>query len=169
MNNTKIHHRLKKYENYTHLNISGVLLVIAILMLIGISSFPKNLLLSLGFMGLAIMSYKILKTTKPITFSDTSISLGKKVNGFKRDIIKIDDIVKIQLVSESLTEFQPAAKYSGGDVTVISNYYRIILKDKSVIKFDNLYDEQMQSDLKDWCHNNTIDLDLDVKIVIDKT
>lgn len=169
MKSVKTHQRLKKYESYTHLNIAGVLLILAIIMMIGVSSFPKNLILSLGLLGLAIGSYKILKTSKPVIISDKSICLGKMVNGFKKTIIKVEDIIKVELVFESLKEFRPAAKYTGGNVEVNSNYYRFILNDKSVIRFDNLYDEQLQSDLKDWCHNYTIDLDLEVKISIDKT
>ena len=163
---TKTYHKLKLYNNYRHINVAGVLIILGLLMLFGIPSFPKNLLLSLLFLLLAFISYQTLKTTKPILIYRNYICLGKMVNGYKKTNINADLIVSIDLIYEIKTEFRPAAAFIGGDVDVHSNYYQIKLKNNSHIRFDNLYDKQLQDDLKHWCQDNNIELNLDVKKTI---
>ncbi len=88
------------------------------------------------------------------------------VNGYKKNNINASSIESIDLVHEIKTEFRPAAAFMGGDVDVHSNYYQIKLKDNSHIRFDDLYDKQLQNDLKLWCLDNSIVLNLDVKKII---
>lgn len=165
-NNSITYHQLKLYNNYKHITVAGVLVVFGLLMLLGIPTFPKNLLLSLLFFLFAYIGYQTLKTTKPVSISKYDICLGKMVNGYKKTNIIASSIISIDLVHEIKTEFRPAAAYTGGDVDVHSNYYQIKLKDNSYIQFDNLYDKQLQSDLKPWCKDNNIELNLDVKKII---
>ena len=166
MQDTKTHQQLNIYKSYNHSTTAGVLTVVGFLMLFGISTFPKNLLTSLVFFGFAYMSYKVLRTTKPIIISDKSISLGKMVNGYKETNMGSESIKKIELVSETKTEFRPARTHDGGDIELFSNYYRFILMDESEIRFDNVYDDQLKTDIKSWCQNNDIDLNLEIKEVI---
>ncbi|RIJ47712.1 hypothetical protein D1614_14125 [Maribellus luteus] len=153
----RIHHQLKLYNNYNHITVTGVLVVFGFLMLIGIPVFPKNLILSLLFFCLAFIAHKNLKTTKPVSITKNSISLGKMVNGYAKTTIDSKSINRIDLVDETKIEFRSAAKFSGGEVKIYSNYYLFHLKDKSEIRFDNLYDKQLQVDLMDWCRNNSIE------------
>lgn len=164
--NLKTYHQLKLYNNYNHINVAGILIVFGFLMLFGIPTFPKNLLLSLMFFSLAYIAYNTIKTTKPILISKNYICLGKMVNGYKKTKINANFIVSIDLVYEIKTEFRPTAAFIGGDVDVHSNYYQIKLKNNSYIRFDNLYDKQLQDDLKHWCQDNNIELNLDVKKII---
>ena len=166
--NVKIFHQLKLYNNYNHIIIAGVLVIFGFLMLIGISVLTKRLLLSAIFFALAYLSYQTFKSTKPIIVDRKNIYLGKMVNGFKKTCINSDSIERIDLVHEIKTEFRPVAAVVGGDVDVHSNYYLIKLKDNRQIQFDNLYDEKLQNELKQWCLNNNIELDLDVKKRIKK-
>nr|WP_319571588.1 hypothetical protein [uncultured Draconibacterium sp.] len=165
-NNSITYHQLKFYNNYKHFTVAGVLVVFGLLMLLGISTFPKNLLLSLLFFSFAYLGYRTLKTTKPISIFKNYICLGKMVNGYKKNNINASSIESIDLVHEIKTEFRPAAAFIGGDVDVHSNYYQIKLKDNSHIRFDDLYDKQLQNDLKLWCLDNSIVLNLDVKKII---
>lgn len=166
--NSKTYHQLKLYKSYNHINVSGVLVIIGLFMLFGISTFPKNLLVSLLFLLLAFTSYNILKTTKPINIHRNHICLGKMVNGYKKTNILANTIASIKLVYEIKTEFRPAAALVGGDVDVHSNYFQINLKNNSHIRFDNLYDKQLQDDLRHWCRENNIELNLDVKKLINE-
>ncbi|WP_321344470.1 hypothetical protein [uncultured Draconibacterium sp.] len=165
-NNSITHHQLKFYNNYKHFTVAGVLVVFGLLMLLGISTFPKNLLLSLLFFSLAYLGYQTLKTTKPISIFKNYICLGKMVNGYKKNNINASSIESIDLVHEIKTEFRSADAFMGGDVDVHSNYYQIKLKDNSYIRFENLYDKQLQNDLKLRCLDNSIELNLDVKKII---
>ncbi len=156
----------KRYKDYKHLNVSGVIMVLGIVMFLVIKDFPKNLLLFLALSGLAVFSYKKLKTEKPVTFSESSICLGKMVNGFENTYIELKDILRIELVSETKTETHSKAIYTNGEINVFSNYYCIYLKNNQEIKFDNLYDDQMKTYVGEWCDKNKIDANLDVKKVI---
>lgn len=166
MNKYKTYHQLKLYNNNKHFTVAGVLIIFGLLMLLGIPTFPKNILLSLLFFLLAYIGYQSLKTTKPISISRYDICLGRMVNGYKKTIINANFIISIDLVYEIKTEFRTAAAYIGGDVDVHSNYYQIKLKDNSQLRFDDLYDEQLQNGLKEWCMENNIKLNLDVKKII---
>lgn len=164
--NSKTHHQLKFYKNYNHINVSGVLVVFGLLTFFGIPAFPKNLLVSLLFFLGAITSYKLLKTTKPIFIHKDHICLGKMVNGYKETDINAKAIASIDLVYEVKTEFRAVAALNGGDEDVHSNYFQIKLKNNNHIRFDNQYDKQLQDDLKQWCEKNNIEINLDVKKVI---
>jgi len=165
MQNIKPHHQLDKYKSYTHSTVAGVLIVIGIVMLIGISSFPKNLIFSILFFGFAFISYKRLKTTKSITIQNRSISLGKFVSGYKTQDIDITTINSIELIHETKGDFSPnmAMATGDGDIEIHSNYYLFYLKNDKVIKFDNLYDDKFQVNLKEWCLKNGIEINLEVK------
>lgn len=160
------HNQLKLYNNYNHFVVAGVLIVFGLLMLWGIPTFPRNLFMSLMFFSLAYVGYRTLKTSKPILISKKEICLGKMVNGYKTTKIDGDSIESIELIHEVKTEFRAAEIYTGGDVEVHSNYYQIYLKDNSYIRFDNLYDRQLQNDLKHFCLDNNIEITLDVKKII---
>ncbi|KJF42929.1 hypothetical protein [Draconibacterium sediminis] len=164
--NSKTYHQLKYYNNYNHLTVAGVLVVFGLLMLVGISTFPKNLVLALLFFTLAYLGYQTLKTTKPISIDRNNICLGKMVNGFKQTNINANSIDSIELVYEIKTEFSVAAAYIGGEVDKHSDYYQIKLKDNSLIRFDNLYDKQLQNDLKLWCRYNNVAVNLNVRKII---
>ncbi len=165
-NSSKTYHQLKLYNNYKHISVAGVLIVFGLLMLLGIPTFPKNLLLSLLFFLFAYLSYHTLKTTKPISIFKNYICLGKMVNGYKKNNISASSIESIELVHEIKTEFRPAAAFIGGDVDVHSDYYQIKLKSNNYIQFDDLYDKQLQNDLKLWCQDNNIKSNLEVKKII---
>lgn len=163
---SKTYHQRKFYNNYKHITIAGILVVFGLLMLLGIPTFPKNLLLSLLFFSLAYAGFLTLKTTKPISIFKNYICLGKMVNGYKKNNINASSIESIDLVHEIKTEFRPAAAFIGGDVDVHSNYFQIKLKNNTEIRFDDLYDKQLQNDLKLWCQDNKIELNLDSKKII---
>lgn len=165
-NNSITYHQLKFYNNYKHITVAGVFVVFGLIMLSGISTFPKNLLLSLLFFSLAYVGYQTLKTTKPISIFKNYICLGKMVDGYKKNNINASSIESIDLVHEIKTEFRPAATFIGGDVDVHSDYYQIKLRNNNYIRFDDLYDKQLQNDLRVWCLDNNIKLDLDVKKII---
>lgn len=162
----KTYHQLKIYKNYKHITIAGVFVVFGLLMLLGITTFPKNFLLSLLFFLLAYFSYRILNSTRPISIFRNHICLGKMVNSYKVTNINVSSIVNINLVHEIKTESRTAAALIGKKVDIHSNYYQITLKDSNKIRFNNIYDKQLQSDLKFWCHDNNIELNLDVKKII---
>ena len=88
------------------------------------------------------------------------------VNGYRKNNISASSIESIDLIHEIKTEFRPAAAFIGGDVDVHSNYYQIKLRNNNHIRFDDLYDKQLQNDLRLWCRDNNIKLDLDVKKII---
>lgn len=88
------------------------------------------------------------------------------VNGFKQTNINANSIDSIELVYEIKTEFSVAAAYIGGEVDKHSDYYQIKLKDNSLIRFDNLYDKQLQNDLKLWCRYNNVAVNLNVRKII---
>ena len=165
-NNSKTYHQLKLYNNYKHIIVAGVFIVFGLLVLLGIPTFPKNLLLSILFFSLAYLGYQTLKTTRPITIFKNHIYLGRMVSGYKKNNISASSIENIDLVHEIKTEFRPAAAFIGGDVDVHSNYYQIKLKNNNYIRFDDLYDKQLHNDLKLWCLDNNIKLNLDVKKII---
>ncbi len=162
----KTYHQLKLYKSNSHYTVAGVFVVLGLLMLFGIPSFPKNLFISLSFFTLAYISFCILKTSRPITLTKNSICLGKGVNGYKTKFISAVTIERIELIYEINTKFSPVAMYTGGDVDIHSNYFHIKLKDNSKVKFDNRYEKQLEEDLKLWCKENNIVLDLDVKKII---
>lgn len=162
----KEYHQLKENSNKNHINIAMVLAVLGIVMLFAIQPFPLNLLISVLFFSLAIITYQSLKTSKSIALYKEHISLGKVVNGYKASNIKANSIARIELVNEIKTEFRAAAAYTGGDVEVHSHYYQIHMKDDEVIQFDNLYHKELQNALRGWCRNNKVELNLNVRKMI---
>lgn len=167
MNNPKVYHRLKENENYIHFIVSGFLIIIGIVSLFGISKSPNDILVSLVFTIIAVVSYNLIKTTKPVTIEDKKIILGKMVAGYKSTHLAASDISKIELVNENKMEDHPKALYTEGVVEKYSNYYLIYLKNNKELKFDNLYDNQLQKHLLEWCQINKVEIDLNGHKTID--
>lgn len=163
----KVYHKLKEDENYTHAIVPGFMIILGIVCFLGISDSPKNYLMFFIFCSLAVFSHKLLKTTKPITIKANSICLGKMVVGYKPKRITASDIYKIELVDEKITKDYPKAWLSGGVAHVYSSYFLIYLKDNKELKFDNVYDKELQDYLKEWCLANKVEVDFEVKKIID--
>jgi len=170
MNKDKVYHQLDKYKNNNHATIAGVFVVIGLLMLFGISSSPKNIIIGSLCGVLAILTFQKLKTTKPIIISNKSICLGKFVNGYNIQVIEPSTLKSIELVSTTKDEYNPKMAMATGDgnIKIYEYYYLLTLKDYRSIKFDDLYDKELQNDLKNWCQNNDVEIDLEVKKIIKK-
>ena len=164
---TKEFHKLKELENDHHVIVAGFMVVLGLVFLLGISNFPKNILVFTVFCGLAVLAYRFVKTTKPITITANTICLGKGVVGFKRTCLAADDIRKIELVHEKKIEDQPVARYKSGVVQTDSNYYLIYLTKGETLKFDNSYDDKLKAHMQEWCKANEVEVDLAIDKTID--
>ena len=155
---------MEDYKTNTHYTVAGVLVFIGVIIIWGVPSFPKNIIVPLIFFSLAIISFKILKTSKSISIDDRSISLGKFVGGFKKMGVDSSFINSIELIHEIKGDFSPNMAMATGDgnIEVHSKYYLINLIGTKSIKFDNLYDDQLQVDLKDFCNKNSIESNFEI-------
>ena len=97
-----------------------------------------------------------------------SICLGKFVKGYNIQVIESSTLKSIELVSTTKDEYNPKMAMATGDgnIKIYEYYYLLTLKDYRSIKFDDLYDKELQNDLKNWCQNNDVEIDLEVKKII---
>ncbi|RKD92838.1 hypothetical protein BC643_3215 [Mangrovibacterium diazotrophicum] len=165
--NKTVFHRLKANDDYRHVIAAGFLVVLGFVFLLGISSFSRNVLVFIGFCGLAVFAYRFVKTTKPITIATNSICLGKGVVGFKSIWLKAWEIRKIELIYEKKIEDQPVARLKSGVVQTYSNYYLIYLKQGELLKFDNSYDDNLKVHIRGWCEVNQVEVNLEIEKLTD--